>query len=220
MSKIDMSTKDKLFGRLTAIRPDRTKGGVAGWFCECECGNTVVVATNDLKSGHSKSCGCLCNEVRLKNITTHGMNRTREHIAWKAMKARVKTGLKYIAMGRYVCPELKQNFVLFYELLGDRPSPNHSVDRIENTGSYTCGQCQDCLAQNQPMNIRWATKKVQNRNQEKNRLLTFNDETRCMAEWAEIYGMQQNTLRMRLEMGWPLEDALTKPVMKMKGRNC
>lgn len=53
------------FGRLTVIkRVGNTKWGTALWLCQCECGNENVVKTSDLKSGHTKSCGCSRKETR------------------------------------------------------------------------------------------------------------------------------------------------------------
>lgn len=54
------------FGRLVVIeRGENTKNGNAQWLCKCDCGNpepTLVVATN-LKSGKTRSCGCLQKEI-------------------------------------------------------------------------------------------------------------------------------------------------------------
>lgn len=49
------------FGRLTVIKEDpmRDKRGLAKWICQCDCGNTVSIVGSRLRSGHTKSCGCL-----------------------------------------------------------------------------------------------------------------------------------------------------------------
>lgn len=67
------------FGRLMALERARTRTDRAGWLCRCECGNEKIVATGGLKSGGTKSCGCLEKEVRLernrKDITNKRFGR-------------------------------------------------------------------------------------------------------------------------------------------------
>lgn len=49
------------FGRLTveSESPERKNGGSVRWVCHCDCGNQIVVSSNSLKTGNTKSCGCL-----------------------------------------------------------------------------------------------------------------------------------------------------------------
>ena len=60
------------FGRLTVIKRVENKGKETCWLCKCDCGNEIIVQSNNLKSGNSKSCGCLNKEHLLKSITKHG----------------------------------------------------------------------------------------------------------------------------------------------------
>ena len=48
----------QVFGRLTALEIAPNKGNITRWKCICECGNEKIVATADLKRGHTQSCGC------------------------------------------------------------------------------------------------------------------------------------------------------------------
>lgn len=61
----------KKFNRLTVLGlGDKNSSGQIQWKCQCDCGNIVFVPTAYLKSGHTKSCGCLSKEKaseRLKN---------------------------------------------------------------------------------------------------------------------------------------------------------
>jgi len=61
------------------------------------------------------------------------------------------------------------------EELGPRPSPQHSLDRIENEFGYA------------PGNLRWSDPKTQQRNKSNNRTTTINGEERCLQEWLEAY---------------------------------
>lgn len=62
----------KTFGRLIVLdyAGDQYVGldNNSRWICRCECGNTVVVGSNKLKSGHTKSCGCLVSEKARKRM--------------------------------------------------------------------------------------------------------------------------------------------------------
>lgn len=51
------------FGKLTAMEPAANVGGCTAWKCVCDCGNEVVVRTGDLRSGNTKSCGCLRRDL-------------------------------------------------------------------------------------------------------------------------------------------------------------
>lgn len=54
------------YGKLTVIKRASNKGTKACWVCQCDCGNTVIVAGQDLrykkKHTHTQSCGCVKNQ--------------------------------------------------------------------------------------------------------------------------------------------------------------
>jgi hypothetical protein len=64
MQRLDLS--GQRFGKLVAQRYVKTINGHSYWECLCDCGNIVDVQTMRLRSGHTKSCGCLKHE-RLPN---------------------------------------------------------------------------------------------------------------------------------------------------------
>lgn len=73
-NKIDI-TNEK-FGKLTAITPTEKRDSSRSviWKCKCDCGNTVEVSIRLLKSGNTKSCGCLNNEQRIKTGQNNKIN--------------------------------------------------------------------------------------------------------------------------------------------------
>lgn len=108
----------------------------------------------------------------------------------------------YGARGITVC---KQWFLFdtFLKDMGQRP-PGKQLERIDNHGNYD------------PDNCRWATRKEQSRNTNRNRRLLLNGVTKCIAEWAELYGLKPSTIRSRLADGWSNAAAITTPPRPMK----
>jgi hypothetical protein len=136
------------FGSLTAIRRDGKIGDHCAWICQCDCGSQSRVAAGNLRCGNIRSCGCQ------HSAKSHGLARqgqkAPEYSSWIAMKARCFRE-NHIAFRHYggrgitVCDEWRNDFAAFLGHIGPKPSPAHSVDRIDNDGNY------------RPGNVRWAT---------------------------------------------------------------
>ena len=148
------------FGKLTALRHVGYRPGGAIWECQCDCGGTTVVYSQNLRKGRTKSCGCNTAKAISESVATHGESRgnwTPEYRAWRAMLDRCnQTGHSsykyYGARGIKVCERWKASFANFVTDLGRKPSPKHSLDRIDVNGNY------------EPTNCRWATAIEQRRN--------------------------------------------------------
>lgn len=110
----------------------------------------------------------------------------------------------YGGRGIRVCERWRQSFQAFLGDVGRRPSVGYSIERIDNDGHY------------EPGNVRWATRKEQQRNRRSNRYITIGGETRPAIEWAEMARVKYKTFRVRLELGWSGEDLLRPPLMKGK----
>ena len=204
------------FGRLVVKeRSSNGPKGMARWVCHCDCGNMRVVRGSHLLQGKILSCGCLGAERRRASRVIHGLNETPEHIVWMRMIGRCTNPKDhrfayYGGRGVYVCERWLGSFPAFLADMGERPSPRHSIDRKDNSGSYTCGLCDQCRDRNQPANCRWATLTEQARNKRNNRLITFQGETLPLAQWAERTGIKRETIARRLNDGWSEERALTE----------
>lgn len=104
----------------------------------------------------------------------------------------------YGGRGITVC-ERWNDFTAFLADLGPKPTPKHSLDRIDVNGNY------------EPNNCRWATQTEQTRNARSNRLLTAFGETLPASVWAERNALDGGTVLNRINCGWPTELAVTKP---------
>lgn len=147
------------FGKLTVIGEDcSSKKGLAMWTCQCDCGNiTKPVSGYNLRSGQTKSCGCLISESVSMAHKKHGKCNTKLYYVWRSMKNRCyyekhKNYKNYGGRGITVCEEWKNNFEAFHSYVSQLPhfgEEGRSLDRIDNDGNY------------EPGNVRWATMKEQ-----------------------------------------------------------
>jgi hypothetical protein len=142
---------------------------------------------------------------------SHGQSKTTTYNAWVAMRSRCykrtdKYYSHYGGRGIRVCDRWLL-FENFYTDMGPRPSPDHSLDRINNDGNYG------------PDNCRWATQAEQQRNRSNTVLITINGVTKCAADWADEMGMLRETLSRRMRRaGWTGERAVLTPVGPYKKR--
>lgn len=186
------------------------------WRCQCDCGAEVCVVTASLlKPKGTRSCGCYRSEWTLANKTTHRREPLDLWRCWCHIRARChapgnKQYRHYGGRGIKVCERWRNSFESFVADMGPKPTPQHSIDRIDNDGDYC------------PENCRWATPTMQARNKRNSTLITFDGETLPLAAWAERLGMSYGVLRHRLDGGWPVQQAFTHPVetvQKLRSRN-
>jgi hypothetical protein len=152
----------EVFGRLTAIEPIRQRGKKEiYWRCQCSCGKLTLVMAQNLREGKIQSCGCYKAERVSTRLSVHRHSRigaaqkpSPEYKAWCAMRDRCNRQ-NHIAYKNYgergikVCSEWEASFTAFLAHIGPKPTPAHTVDRINVDGNYA------------PGNVRWATRKEQ-----------------------------------------------------------
>jgi hypothetical protein len=198
------------FGRLTAAsRVGTDRHGNALWACRCDCGNSTVCVAHALRCGKTKSCGCLRKETigavnRKHGHATQLKGRTPTYRIWRSMINRCtyegEDSYKYYGgRGIAVCDRWLHSYDNFLADMGERPK-GKTLDRIDNDLGYG------------PLNCRWATPTEQGRNTSTNRLITWDGKTLCLSEWAELTGFRSGTIANRLNLGWPVERALTAPI--------
>jgi len=196
----------QVFGRLTVTGSRSSIYGVSFWECTCTCGVVKPVRTYNLKAGITKSCSCLRNEPSPNR--THGMSRTKEGYIWSSMKSRCnnKNSRMYHAYGGrgiQVCERWQASFEAFYADVGPRPSPKHSLDRIDNDGPYC------------PENCRWVTQKEQNNNRQYHVYITCYGKTLNEGQWAERLGLPRTTIQRRRGLGY-CGECILAPCRKMR----
>jgi len=198
------------FGRLEVKSFEKITISGPKWICKCDCGTSRAVLGCSLKKGRTKSCGCLNAELAKARGFKHGLCETKSYAAWRGMKDRCSNPLNpgwenYGGRGIKVCERWANSFEDFYDDMGEPPSPNHSIDRINVNGHY------------EPKNCRWATVSEQSVNKRNNRILKKDGKAQCMSQWAEDLGISKYTIWNRItKLGWDEEKALTTPVRKKR----
>lgn len=201
------------FGRLTVVGEGDLYRGPNGKNrrrarCKCDCGNETDVVCVYLRTGKTKSCGCaVVDAVRVRSVKhghTVGRKPTPEYRAWCEIVKRCEQAARsnfndYGGRGIGICESWRSSFDQFYLDVGPRPSPKHSIDRINNNGNYEPGNC------------KWATSLEQCRNRRSNVWVTIDGETLCLVDAARKYGIQRQTLAWRIRRGWSHEDAAKTP---------
>ena len=139
------------------------------WSCRCKCGNKSCVRTWQLTSGRSQSCGCLAAKANTKRLFKHGESRrsksgaTPEYSAWRSAKDRClnpssKDYWYYGGRGIKMCERWIVSYPSFLEDMGRKPSPTHSLDRINNNGDYELVNCRWATPEEQQANRRSVAK--------------------------------------------------------------
>lgn len=178
------------FGRYLVIGRAAKRGKHVMWRCACDCGTETEVYASNLVGGTSNSCGCLKPEATRVSKTTHGRTRTSIYNIYQSMVARCSKPCnnKHFERGIKVCSRwaLGENgmtgFDCFLADMGDRPSTDFSIERMDNDGDYT------------PANCAWATRKRQNRNTTRTAWVSYGSEILSLAEAVEIFGLSRHKM--------------------------
>ena len=193
-----LKEKEK-YGMLTLVeRAGTSKSGSVLWKCVCDCGKETIANAHNLKTGHTRSCGCLNHKK--KNI-----DNKRLYSIWKNMRCRCyrtnNIGYRnYGAKGVGICEDWLHDFNSFAKwALENGYEENLTIDRIDVNGNY------------EPSNCRWSNNEVQ-QNNKRNCVYIFHDgKTQTIAQWAREKKIPYSTLSYRLTIAnWDIESALEK----------
>jgi len=182
------------------------------WLFECDCGKTVALPVKAVH-GSNISCGCFQKErMRARahaNNFRHGHTRkglrSSTYASWQSMIQRCENTnmdsfTRYGGRGIKVCDRWRVSFNDFLKDMGERPSREYSVDRIDNSKGYD------------PSNCRWATRRQQCQNRASSRIITIGSESMCGAEWSRKSGIPYASMMSRIRKGWDVTKAIFTPV--------
>jgi hypothetical protein len=200
-------------GRLTVVSVDsKDIHGHYKWKCVCECGNEVIVFSDNLKKGHTQSCGCIHSEVTSKIKTTHGLrNSSPIYNVWCSMKQRCndkncKSYPNYGGRGISIC-ERWNDFKNFSDDMFPTYKKSLTIDRINVNGNY------------EPNNCRWATQKTQMNNTRRNVFIEYNGEIDTVTNICNKYSINYTTIQSRVRnLGYSYEKAFSIPTKQRKKR--
>lgn len=195
----------QVFGRLTVLAyagRSSKKNRMPSWFCRCTCGTIVKVSRGDLTTGNTMSCGCLRREVTSARVGTHRSSQSHEYRIYATAKDRCtrKKSPAYKDYGGRGIEFRFNSFEQFIKEVGRKPTPKHTLDRIDNNGHY------------EPGNVRWATPIEQSSNTRNNRRITYKGRSLIAPQWSRMTGISTGTIYGRIYIfKWCIECALTVP---------
>ncbi len=192
--KVKIVIGDK-YGRLTPVAiAGKNRYGRTTYRCICDCGNEVVLEGSRIAHGTVKSCGCLKG---------YGVSHSITYSSWRGAKWRCSyvkhPYYKYYGgKGVKMCQRWLKSFENFLKDMGERPSPEYTLDRIDPSGDYT------------PENCRWATIREQCNNRRNNRILTYKGKDYTASNFAREFNIPPGGVYYGLKKGWEPEYIIKK----------
>lgn len=201
--KVNIEIGEK-FGELIIVKElesTNTKRRKRQFLCRCSCGNEIPIVLDNLRSGHTKSCGC----IKAKNISdshkTHGLSHTRIYAIWNGIIQRCKNEnyhnyLKYGKKGIQICSEWLK-FENFYNWsINNGYTDKLSIDRKDFNGNY------------EPSNCRWVDDIAQANNKSNNVKHTYKNFTGTISEICTKFNSNTKLVTSRIYQGFTIEEAI------------
>ena len=205
MARLHMLPGDR-FGRLVLLSKIVTRNPYSyKWYCQCDCGEHVIVVQVNLRTGNTSSCGCLRLERLHQALASHEKSGSLIYKTWNNMIQRCtnphnSSWMNYGGRGISICHRWL-SFTNFYHDMGEPPD-EYTLERKNNNGNYS------------PENCKWASRKEQSVNKRNNRMITFNDTTQSLIQWSEQINIPYWTLHARIRRHWSIKRALTQKVRR------
>lgn len=185
------------YGRLTPVEVvGKNKFGLLLYKCLCECGNEKIVGSRYLTDGKTVSCGC-------KRAKQNGLSDSITYKSWKSAKQRCTNPhnhnyKNYGARGITMCKEWLESFSTFVQDMGERPSVEYTLDRIDVNGDY------------EPNNCRWATHKQQSNNRRDNVIIYVDGVYLTVAQFTQKYKLNRSNVDYELRRNLPPNEIVKK----------
>lgn len=190
MRKLALSAGTK-FGRLTTIEEVHDPRRGQWWRCKCDCGTETIVRALALNNNNTRSCGCLFRDrLRVRNFKHGHATRGRassEFVIWQCARDRchnpsAKQFHNYGGRGIQMYEPWRTDFASFLEHIGPRPSPQYTLDRINNDKGY------------EPGNLRWATRAEQARNRTDNCWVEYDGKRMILGDAIALIGISRTAV--------------------------
>lgn len=203
----------QVFGRYTVIKEAMQRGLQRYVVCQCDCGTVREVRWESLRSGGSKSCGCLRRDIhRVHDLSSHKYYRIYKQIIRRCYDESNSKYKYYGGRGIRVCDDWKDGLNgmrAFLRWVDEQliSASGREIDRIDNDGNY------------EPSNCRLSDRKGQNRNTRSNTFVEFNGQRMLFIECFERHGNRSipyNVAWARHYSGWSVADAISKPYMRKR----
>ena len=207
MRKIDL-TGQTFFDFYVIKESDKRRNNNILWSCRCICGNIRDCLGRDLKIGKHKSCGCKRKDNLKKAVVTHGLTSTPEYNVWQTMKQRCNNKQSadykyYGGRGIKICDRWDK-FIFFLQDMGKRPSPEYSLERIDNNKMYC------------PENCKWDTKFNQSRNRRDNVWVEYNGEKIIVSDLAKLLKVYPQNIMTAIKNGRTIDEIVSHYKLKNK----
>lgn len=191
------------FGRLTVIRfleQHEREDYRRQWLCKCDCGNEIQANSSKLRSGHTRSCGCIVKE-KIGNVNKKYKHTSKRlYSVYKSMidrcyNPKIREYHNYGGRGIEVYEDWKNNYDAFAEwalATGYDQNAGHgdcTLDRKDVDKGYT------------PDNCRWVTNQVQQNNRRDCIYAEYNGETHTCMEWSKLLGISYQKIHYHLKLG-------------------
>lgn len=169
--------------------------------CECRCGSVIVTWSGALKNGNTQSCGCRRLDRITEVSTKHGSSHTSEYKTWTHIKQRCLNPndhayRNYGGRGITICDRWRDSVDAFLADMGKKPTPKHSIDRIDNNLGYSPGNC------------RWATNTEQTNNQRSNVVISLYGMSMTASQWSRVSLVPASVIYYRISRGWSAKKAV------------
>jgi hypothetical protein len=200
----------KRYNRWTVLGFSHTdKHRTQFWNCICECGKQKVVNAAHIKTGRSRSCGCLQKET-ISKLKKHGQYGTKLYGVWAGMKQRCQNPKaheyeNYGGRGITVCTNWQTAKPFLDWALANGYREGLQLDRINTDKGYS------------PENCRFVTPAENECNRKNNVFLTVGNETKTISEWSRIVGCKKDLIYSRIKLGWDAKKAIFKPAGANEG---
>jgi hypothetical protein len=169
--------------------------------CQCDCGRIAEIRVDHFFNDKQTTCGTFHKKYE-NSVIGNKIYNTWNRMINRCYNPKSHKYYRYGKRGISVCKDWLNNYDNFYIwCINNGYKEGLSLDRINNDGNY------------EPSNCRWTTRKQQQRNMCRNRIITYKNQTHCLAEWCERLNLKYETIKSRLNKGWSIERAFEEPIV-------